>query len=161
MSKPVIRSLYQGVHPRSARNIKEWSKSRTLQSDKDAADINNIMRRFETTGALPNMIRQEPAYGDFSNAVDYRESLDIVMKAREQFANLNAKIRARFENDPAQFLEFCNDEKNLPEMAKMGLLTPEAVARVRAELKAKEESPAAPERAAKAKKQPSPTEGEG
>lgn len=105
--------------------------SKTKQSERDACDINQIMKRFERTGILPEMIRKEPHYGDFSDPVTYQEALNLVIHTGEQFAALPAKIRARFENDPEQFLAFCSDAKNADEMADMGLMKPESVARVR------------------------------
>ena len=36
---------------------------------------------------------------------------------------LPAKARARFQNDPQQFMEFMNDEENIAEAIKLGLAT--------------------------------------
>ena len=35
-----------------------------------------------------------------------------------------ADVRARFNNDPALFVDFCSDEANLDEMRKLGLAVP-------------------------------------
>lgn len=94
----------------------------TSQADKDAADINNILRRYEKTGELPVMIERDPSWGDFSDVPSFQEALDIVAKAEDQFAALDAHVRRRFDNDPAKFLEFASDDKNKAEMAKLGLL---------------------------------------
>lgn len=98
--------------------------SRTDQSQAPDCDINNIMKRFEQTGQLPHMIKSNPEYGDFSEPTDYQNSLNVVMKAQEQFDALNAHIRARFDNDPQKFLEFATDSRNGEELIKMGLATP-------------------------------------
>lgn len=95
--------------------------SKTLQSDAEAADINHIMKRYEKHGILPELIKQNPRYGDFSDVPTYQEALDIVELAHTQFANLDAEIRKRFSNDPAEFLAFTNDPANIREMVKMGL----------------------------------------
>ena len=39
---------------------------------------------------------------------------------------LPSSLRSRFGNDPAAYLDFVSNEENKPEMAKLGLLTPEA-----------------------------------
>lgn len=99
----------------------DTSLSRTKQSFKAECDINNIMKRFERTGVLTDMIKQNPAYGDFSEVPDYLEALNIVAHAHTQFESLSAKVRARFNNDPEQFLAFVSDPRNRKEMVDMGL----------------------------------------
>ena len=37
------------------------------------------------------------------------------------FEELPATIRKKFENDPAKFLDFVNDERNADEMVELGL----------------------------------------
>lgn len=96
-------------------------KTRTKQSFKDECDINNILKKYQKTGQLPDMIRSNPQYGDFSDVVDYQTGLDIVNKAHTQFMALSADVRERFANSPEKFLQFCGDVKNLPEMIKMGI----------------------------------------
>lgn len=98
-----------------------WGKSLTLQADEVNGNIHKILDKYAKTGQLPAMIKENPQYGDFANVPDYQESLNIVLKANEQFMNLDAQIRAKFDNDPSNFLAFANDEKNLPEMVKLGL----------------------------------------
>lgn len=96
----------------------------TDQSQAKDCDVNVIVERFMKTGELPNMISQNPEYGDFSTPNDYQESLNLVIKAQEQFESLNARIRAQFNNDPAAFLEFATDPKNVDAMVDMGLASP-------------------------------------
>ena len=105
----------------------EGDKGVTKQADAKDCDINLLFKRFEKTGQLPDMIVREPRYGDFSNVPDYQEAINIVRLAEEQFSALDASIRNRFENDPAKFLGFVTDQKNIDEVEKMGLLKPEVV----------------------------------
>lgn len=98
-------------------------KGRTKQSFKKECDINTILKRMEITGALPEMIKGNPQYGDFSTVQSYQDSLNTVMFANEQFAALPAKVRNRFSNDPASFLAFTQDPANFKELVKMGLAT--------------------------------------
>lgn len=83
-----------------------------------------IMKKYQTTGQLPQMIGADPTYGDFSQPLDYISAHQILEKANEQFGALDAHVRSRFENDPAQFLAFATDERNKEEMRKMGLTKP-------------------------------------
>ena len=52
-SEKKFRKNYE-VSPRNPVVFPE--QGRTKQAFKDECDINNIMRRFETSGALPHMI---------------------------------------------------------------------------------------------------------
>jgi len=98
--------------------------SRTQQSFKSECDINNILRQFNVTGQLPAGSVQ-PQYGDFSGITDYQSALNAVMAAQDSFLALPAKVRARFDNDPALFVEFASDEANKDEMKALGLLSQE------------------------------------
>ena len=95
--------------------------SRTKQSFRDECDINNILRQFNVTGQLPAGSVQ-PQYGDFSGITDYQSALNAVMAAQDSFLQLPAKVRAKFDNDPAFFVEFASDEANRDEMKALGLL---------------------------------------
>ncbi|QXP08116.1 MAG: internal scaffolding protein [Arizlama microvirus] len=98
--------------------------SLTKQSFSQECDINVIMARFEKTGILSSENAQTPRYGDFSDVIDYDESLRVVMEADEAFMSLPAKVRARFENDPSQLIEFVRDPANVDEAVSLGLMEP-------------------------------------
>ena len=100
--------------------------SLTKQSFRDECDINNILRQFNVTGQLP-VGSVQPQYGDFSGITDYQSALNAVMAAQDSFLALPAKLRARFDNDPALFVEFASDEANKEEMKALGLLSQETV----------------------------------
>jgi len=97
--------------------------SRTRQEFLEETNVNTILKKFELTGQLPDLIRSNPQFGDFSDVPDYQDSLNRVLFAQEQFAALSSRVRARFENDPAKFLAFASDPKNLDEMVTLGLAT--------------------------------------
>jgi phage internal scaffolding protein len=111
----------------SSRATFAFSKpSRTQQHFKSECDINHILERFNVTGQLPPGSVQ-PQYGDFSGITDYQSALNAVMAAQDSFLALPAKVRARFDNNAALFVEFASDEANKDEMKALGLLRPEAV----------------------------------
>lgn len=91
------------------------------QHYKDECDINNILRQFNITGLLPES-PLSPRFGDFTGIGDYHTALNRVMAAQNEFEALPAQIRARFNNDPAQLIEFLDDEKNRPEAEQLGLV---------------------------------------
>lgn len=128
--QPLIRHRYSTIKPEDKPRWSSNLPSKTKQSFKDECDINQIMKKFEKTGILPDLIKTNPVYGDFSDPKTYQESLNLVHHAQEQFSNLSSKVRERFNNDPQKFLEFTSNAENADEMAKMGLLKEESVKRV-------------------------------
>lgn len=100
------------------------ARDRTQQSHAAETDINGIVKRFKVTGAVPQGVRV-PTYGDFTGVSDFRSAMDAIVAAEKSFAAMPAAVRSRFGNDPATFVEFCSDPKNLPEMRKFGLAVPE------------------------------------
>lgn len=95
-------------------------ESLTQQSDADDADINVIMARYQKTGMMPG-IQETPLQGDFSSGEDFRALQDKLLAAREAFGEIPAEIRKRFNNDPAQFVDFVQNPENADELVKMGL----------------------------------------
>jgi len=100
--------------------LKSSMPSMTKQSFKDECDINNIMAKFQKTGALTHYMRHAPEYGD-ATQVEYADALNVVANANTMFEELPSSIRKKFDNDPAKFLEFVQDEKNESEMEELGL----------------------------------------
>lgn len=110
----------------------------TDQSQAAECDVNYILKRYQQTGILPNT-DVKSVFADVSSVPDYQDALNIVINAENQFSVLDAQMRARFMNDPANFLAFVEDPKNAPELIKMGLATapqPSAVDRMVDALKA-------------------------
>ena len=101
----------------------ETERSMTKQAFAEECDINNVMKKYEQTGVLPEGTR-ELLYGDFSDVGSFQEAQDIVLLARAQFEALPARVRDRFNNSPEKFLEFTADENNRAEMENLGLLKP-------------------------------------
>lgn len=104
-----------------AGGITEFQPSKVRPEYESSTNINKIMQRFQKTGQLPDLIKRNPQYGDFSSTPDYLNAQLTIVKAHEQFEALSSTVRKRFQNDPAQFLEFMGDEKNIDEIVKLGL----------------------------------------
>jgi phage internal scaffolding protein len=93
------------------------------QQFREECDINTIMERFGRTGELIAPVRM-PQYGDFDGVNDYHSAMNAIVEAQSAFESLPAKVRARFSNDPAEFLEFCFNEENRDEAIRLGLVEP-------------------------------------
>lgn len=110
----------------SNRDVKVFANpSRTKQSFRDECDINMIMKRFKKNMGVEYLSRfqgyVDGQFGDFSGVVDYRSAIEQVSQARGVFDALPAKVRSRFSNDPAEFLDFCQNPANVDEMVELGL----------------------------------------
>lgn len=99
-------------------------KSLTQQQFLEESDINTLVERFHLTGEMPQL-QQLPAYTDYEGIFDFQTAMNTIRAAEETFMTLPAKLRARFHNEPQEFLEFCSDPENKDEARKLGLLKPE------------------------------------
>lgn len=97
-------------------------KTLAKQSFQDECDINTIMAKYQKTGLIEHVQKIQGSYGDFTSVQDYQLSLNQVIAAQEAFDDLPAKIRERFANDPSHLMAFINDEKNLDEAIRLGLV---------------------------------------
>lgn len=100
------------------------SRSLTNQSDKDGADINIIMSRYEKTGLITDAITgntRKPMYGDFTVIGDYYKLQNTLVAVNRAFSALTPQTRNRFQNDPAKLIEFLSDPANDQEAISMGL----------------------------------------
>ena len=95
--------------------------SLTVQAAKDECDINLIIDRANR-GIYPDVRDSVPQFADLIGIPDYQEMLNIVMDAQDRFDRLPASVRSRFNNDPAQLLEFVGDENNRAEAVRIGLI---------------------------------------
>lgn len=92
----------------------------TKQEFLEEADINIMVKRFRAGLPVP----EPPAralYGDFSHAGDFQAAQQSLKKAEAEFAALPSDVRSRFQNDPQQLLEFCDDPANADEGVELGL----------------------------------------
>lgn len=97
-------------------------ESRTVQSQKDDADINVIVRRFGLTGELPVNLKVPVSadYRDVDN-FDLGVALRFVNDANRAFMQMPAHVRERFMNDPVRFVAFVENPENVDECVKLGL----------------------------------------
>ena len=119
---PKIYSRYDvPSHPGSVNT----DPSMTQQHFRDECDINNIIARYNKTGVLVDPLHPgtaQPSFGDFSSMLDYQEAQNIIIYANQAFALLPAYLRKRFNNEPAEMLQFLEKEENRDEAIKLGLV---------------------------------------
>lgn len=97
------------------------SVGKTKQSFKDECDINVIMSRYMKTGVIDFVNKHQGRYGDVTG-LDYQSAMQTISFAQSLFHELPSSVRTRFENDPAQFMDFVHDPSNEAEMHSLGLM---------------------------------------
>lgn len=97
-----VRTAYGKKKP---VRIKFTGVTKTKQSFKDECDINKLVDKYTKTGAISHVNKHAGSYG-YASAADFTESMQIVAKGQTMFQELPSKIRTKFDNDPAKFLEF-------------------------------------------------------
>lgn len=127
-------------------------KSLAQQEFAEESDINYMFKKYVVTGEMPQLVLP-PMQGDFTNVPTYQEAMNKIVEAQHSFAALDAQVRARFDNDPAKWVDFASDPKNSEEMRKMGHWNDEATARfdaaekLKADIQAKDKADAEAHRA--------------
>ncbi len=96
------------------------TKSQFMQD----CDINRIVTRAEKTGVVDHIQNTPPTYGDVGTSIDFQESMNTIIIANAMFADLSSRVRRRFDNNPAEYLEFIEDPQNEDEMRTLGILNP-------------------------------------
>ena len=96
--------------------------SLTKQSFVAECDINNIIKQYSQTGVVKHVSERanQGMYLDLPDELDFQNSLNTVLEAQAAFGSLPSSLRARFENDPGQFLAFLTDPANQDEVIKLG-----------------------------------------
>lgn len=117
--------------------LKCLDKTLAQQQFAEECDINTIVDRFHLTGEIPQLT-DVPTFQAFEGIFDFQSAMNTVRQANETFMSMPANLRARFHNDPQEFLTFTSNKDNLPELEKLGLLAPEAVERLNKERQAAE-----------------------
>lgn len=101
------------------------SRSRTMPEFTDELDLNVIMARYKMSNFDPSTLpvaTRQALTGDFSNAPEsYHAALSYITDTKRAFMSLDAELRAKFHNDPQEFLDFVADPKNAEEIISLGL----------------------------------------
>lgn len=95
--------------------------SLTQQQFLEDADINSIANRYGLTGEMPTS-PLPPEYGDYTGISDYRTAIHHIREAEDAFMAFPASLRARFDNDPAQFEAFVLHPANKAELQELGII---------------------------------------
>lgn len=95
----------------------------TKTSFKEECGIDWIMKQYRGTGVITHLNPKQAQFADVSEMGDYRTALHQVREAEDLFMQLPSKLRAKFENDAAAFLDWVTDPSTeLEELKEYGLV---------------------------------------
>lgn len=92
----------------------------TQQSQKEESDIHNILKKHAATGLLSHVNKYKGEYADMSSAPEFQEAQNIIAEAKSVFETVPAKLRAKFHNNPDEFLDFMQNPANRDKIEDMG-----------------------------------------
>lgn len=95
----------------------------TEQGHKDECDVNNIIKKYDSTGLLTHVAKFEADYADVGS-MDFKDALDRQLEIGNRFMQLPSEIRKTFENNPVQYLAFLEKPENYEKSVEMGLRKP-------------------------------------
>lgn len=114
-----IPNIYDAKAVSEANRIVNEEDSLTIQSGKDDADINVIVKRMGV-GVMPIGNMRIPMVGDFSHITDFRSVIELADNARAAFLQLPADLRQEFGNDPVRFMAEVDNPEFMQELEKRG-----------------------------------------
>jgi len=122
----MMRKIHSIFDPSPKVQFKSDEPSLTIQSAKQECDINYILSRFLATGSWSTNgleLGRIPSFGDFTAEFDYQTAQQMIVDAKNAFDALPASVRKRFNNNPAEVLDFLAKEDNRDEAIKLGLVS--------------------------------------
>ena len=107
--------------PRDRVGFETTGESLTQQHFSEETEINNIIAFHDRTGIIKNVQQGIAQYGDYSEVNEYRENLDMIRAADENFMKLPSAIRRKFNNNAGEFFEFATNPQNEQQLVEMVL----------------------------------------
>ena len=118
--------IYSRFNPPPSVDTKFEGETMTQQHFQDEVDINNIIKRYSSTGFLVDPLTSpsgQPMFGDFSDVIDFHTAQNYIANAFQSFELLPAEIRTRFNNDPGELISFLDNPDNIEEGTRLGLFS--------------------------------------
>lgn len=97
-------------------------ETKAQQQYLEESKIKNMFKKYGMTGMM-SLNKIDPMFDDVSEISSYQEAQIKIAKANSQFEMLPAKIRAEFNNDPAQMLDFLQKSENKEKAIELGLIS--------------------------------------
>lgn len=99
------------------------TESMTEQSHGNSVEIHHILKKYRAQGIdlfNDNVLANWWQEVNLVDAPDFQEAQNMIARANELFMQVPSDIRADFDNDPGQFIEFMSDPENREEIEEYG-----------------------------------------
>lgn len=123
-----FKTAYDPVEEHDHCGIEFTMPSLAVQDEKDETDINYIVNKYADgqKGVMTLDLGDSSQYaylqfGDATLPGDYSTALELVSGVREEFYTLPAYVRAKFGNDPMDFITKLNNKETLDYLRQQGL----------------------------------------
>lgn len=124
VNQPTLGIQYKDTTARRRVSINfEHVDSMTEQNHLERVKIQNIIKQYTAQGMLDHVNFYEGQYGDFVNSLDFNQAMNIAAETTQMFESLPAELRRRFNDDPADYLDFVQNPENRVEMEELGIPT--------------------------------------
>lgn len=84
-------------------------ESRTVQGQRDEADIRKIIQRYQRDGVLINMAQVDLAFRDVTEFEDFSDLMRQTKEAEQAFMRLPSKVREVFNHSVVRWLDAAHD----------------------------------------------------
>lgn len=92
----------------------------------EESDINYIMQKFQKTGQLTWLSKNQGVYADVSEIPNLLDASIIVRDSQLKFDALPAEVREKFKNNPQNMIDYLQEPRNYEEAVQLGLLSKKA-----------------------------------
>lgn len=122
-NQKTVRGRFDKVE---AKGLDTGTESKVQQHLQANTDINSVVGRYKATGLLRSTQASltakstQPVFGVYPYD-DFQDAYNHIQRVKEDFMRLPARVRARFDNNPANVVRFVDNPGNAVEAIKMGL----------------------------------------
>lgn len=119
----------EGSNRPRVRTLNE-EESKTVQSDRNKAEITSILAQYQVTGIMPHMANVELEFRDVTEFEDFADLMRQSQEAEKVFMGLPSKLREVFDHDVMKWLDAAHDDEKLealrPKLEELGVIDPPA-----------------------------------
>jgi hypothetical protein len=101
----------------------------TQQDCKDSTDINMIIKRYPVRVIRAQMAMHEAKFADVTG-FDYQKAQNLIQESKMNFMKLDPDVRAKFNNNPGEYLEYLARPEPVKDMVDDKIKTPKRTKQV-------------------------------
>lgn len=98
--------------------------SMTKQADVERSEIQLLLKKYDKSFLIQQSQAITNQYSDVAIGFDLQDAYNKIRGVESMFMELPSAIRNRFDNNPAKFVDFCENPDNIDDMVLMNLANP-------------------------------------